>query len=80
MDLRNSVTGVLVSVSDDTAAALGHEWVPAEEHKPKAAAKRGRGKTKPEPTSEPAAADTAADSEEAAETADSEESETGIEE
>lgn len=28
--LRNSVTGVVVFVSSDTAARLGKEWLPAE--------------------------------------------------
>lgn len=28
--LRHAVTGVVVSVSDDTAARLGNEWIPAD--------------------------------------------------
>lgn len=40
MRLRNTVTGVVVSVSEEKAARLGQEWQPAE--KP-AKAPRGRG-------------------------------------
>lgn len=41
--LRNTQTGAVVSCSEETAAALGSEWVPADEKAPvakKAAASR----------------------------------------
>lgn len=35
--LRNTLTGSVVSCSDETAARLGAEWKPVEPEKPKAA-------------------------------------------
>lgn len=35
--LRNSQSGAVVSVSDETAARLGSEWEPAEQPAPKKA-------------------------------------------
>lgn len=32
--LRNSVTGVVVNVSDETAATLGPEWKPLDKSEP----------------------------------------------
>lgn len=45
--LRNTTTGVLVTVSDETAANLGSEWESADAEKPK----RGR---KPKESDTPA--------------------------
>lgn len=61
MELQNANTGVVVSVSDETAEALGNEWVPVESQEAKPELKRGRGKTKTEPTSNLAAADETAE-------------------
>jgi len=43
--LRNEVTGVVVNVSDDTAALLGTDYKPVEDKSTKAPAKRASSKT-----------------------------------
>lgn len=42
--LRNIQSGAVVSCSDETAARLGSEWVPADETPKKAPAKRAASK------------------------------------
>ncbi|MBF6133505.1 hypothetical protein IU501_10890 [Nocardia otitidiscaviarum] len=49
--LRNTVTGVVVSVSDDTAARLGREWRPADSA-PKPQASRPPRRRTPKPAGE----------------------------
>ena len=38
--LRNSQSGAVVSVSDETAARLGSEWEPADKQAPKSTTKK----------------------------------------
>jgi len=45
--LRNAATGVVVNVSDETAAALGTDYKPVEDEK-KAPAKRSASRKTPE--------------------------------